>query len=142
MQAVHRAMDLRQQTAARRLEVGRRELSAQQARLEELMAYRDEYLEGYRRSMRTGFQAVAMQDYRSFLSHLERAVTQQRQLVAAMAAQARQLAEGWRQEQRQARVMAKVVDRYRIEERRSRESREQRECDDRLRRGDEGQGPD
>lgn len=134
MQVLHRAMDLRQQSAARRLEAGRRELSVQQARLTELLAYREEYLTGYRQSMRTGFQAVAMQDYRRFLGHLERAVEQQRQLVAALATQARQLADGWRHEKMQARVMAKVVDRYRIQEAQHRDCREQRESDDRVAR--------
>ncbi len=135
MQVLHRAMDLRQQAAARRLEGGRRELSLLQARLDELTTYREEYLKDYRQSMRTGFQAVAMQDYRHFLGRLDQAVNQQRALVEAAAARARQLTEGWRQEKVQTQVMGKVVDRCRVEEEQGRERREQRECDDRATRG-------
>ena len=56
-----------------------RELQKQETQLDELINYRNQYLNAFKTASESGLSAIQMQDYRIFLQRLEDAIQQQQQ---------------------------------------------------------------
>jgi flagellar FliJ protein len=106
-----------------------RKVAELERQLEQLRAYRDEYVRNSTQSS-GAMDAVKLQNYRSFLDRLGEALNQQQKTLDG----ARQEFEGrrvqWSDKRIEAESLNRVVDRFRKEEQNAADQREQREGDD------------
>jgi len=109
-------------------EAGRR-VSELERQLEQLKTYRDEYVRNSTEDRGT-MDAVKLQNYRSFLGRLGEALRQQQTLLDHARANFENRRLEWSAKRIEAESLGRVIDRFRGEEQRDAERREQREGDD------------
>ena len=134
MQPVQQLAQSREQKAVQKLGQSQQYLQAQQAKLEELRAYRDQYARDFEASGGDGLGARRVQDYRIFLGRLSKAVRQQEDVIAQCCARHEQTRHQWMESRGQSRAFDKLVDSYRREENKQLDRKEQKEQDDRAQR--------
>lgn len=132
---VQRVAESRERKAARSFGQSQRLMHDQEARLEELRRYHEEYLQRFRESSQMGMSASQLQEYRAFLEKLEKAIEAQKKIVLASRQNRTSQMENWQQKHMRSQVLDKVVSRYAQEDRKIQESREQHELDDRNQHG-------
>ncbi len=132
MQPVQRVAQNREQSAVQKLGRSQQNLDAQRARLEELRAYRDQYARDFEFSGGTGLDAARIQDYRVFLNRLSEAICQQEALLEQCSSQHELTRQQWIETRTHSQAIDKVVHRYRREEHRQQDRREQKEQDERA----------
>jgi flagellar protein FliJ len=106
-----------------------RKVADLERQLEQLQAYRDEYVRNSTQSSGT-MDAVKLQNYRSFLDRLGEAMRQHMQSLKAAHAEFDKRRALWSEKRIEAEVLGRVVDRFRKEEQHAADRREQREGDD------------
>jgi flagellar FliJ protein len=109
-------------------EAGRR-VSEVERQVEQLKTYRDEYVRNSTEDRGT-MDAVKLQNYRSFLGRLGEALRQQQTLLDHARANFENRRLEWSAKRIEAESLGRVIDRFRGEEQRDAERREQREGDD------------
>jgi len=134
MQPVQQLAQSREQKAGQRLGQSQQYLRAQQAKLEELRVYRDQYARDFEASGGAGLSATRVQDYRIFLARLGEAIRQQEAVIAECCARHEQTRRQWMESRSQGQAIDKLVDRYRRDENRQLDRQEQKEQDDRAQR--------
>lgn len=115
--------------ASSRFGESQRFLQAQQTKLKELEGYRKSYNEKSRVVGRET-DANRLGDYRAFLDRLGTAITQQTSLVKEAQDDCESKRQAWFAARRRLKAMGEVVKRYRSEENRQTERREQASSDD------------
>ena len=109
-------------------EAGRR-VADLERQLQQLTAYRDEYVRNSTQA--TGsFDAVRLQNYRSFLDRLGEAMRQHLVNIDAARADYEKKCVLWSEKRIEAESLGRVIDRFRKEEQQQADQREQREGDD------------
>ena len=134
MQPVQRVAQGREQDAMHKLGQSQQYLDDQLARLEELRSYRDQYSRDFATSGGTGLDAGRLRDFRTFLGRLGEAIRQQEALVDRYRKQHEKNREHWVASRSHSQAIDKVVDRYRDQEQRQQDRREQQESDERSQR--------
>ena len=109
-------------------EAGRR-VSELERQVEQLKTYRDEYVRNSTEDRGT-MDAVKLQNYRSFLGRLGEALRQQQTLLDHARANFENRRLEWSAKRIEAESLGRVIDRFRGEEQRDAERREQRDGDD------------
>ena len=132
MQPVVRVADQRERQAAVEMAEFRRFLDAQQAKLDELNNYRNDYARHFEQAGRGGMDAARMADYRRILARLNDAIVYQEQRLASLYNEYEQVRRRWTDTRTRAAALDKVMERYREEERREGDRREQGESDERA----------
>jgi len=132
MEPVQQVLEGAEQTRARELGDGQKRLAEAEAKLTELSTYHGEYLQTYRQRAEDGTGITKLRDFQAFLARLEQAISQQEKIVAtareAVAAQRR----NWQGAARQVKAVESVVDRWRRDEVKAGERRDQKETDERA----------
>jgi flagellar FliJ protein len=100
-----------------------------EGQLGQLKTYRDEYVKGSTEHRGT-MDAVKLQNYRSFLGRLGEAIRQQQTLLDRARAEYENRRMEWSAKRIEAESLGRVIDRFRKEEQRDADQREQREGDD------------
>ncbi len=113
-----------------------REFQQQQQQLEELIKYRNQYVEQFQQAGKAGLSIVQVRDYQLFLSRLDQAIAQQRQLVQQHQAASQQTQSNWMDKRGKSKMIDKVVENRELAEKQALEKREQRELEDRPNRVD------
>lgn len=142
MRPVQQLTQSREQKAVQELGQSQQYLQAQQAKLEELRAYRDQYAKDFQASGGAGLGATRVHDYRIFLNRLGEAIRQQENLIAQCRARHEQTRQQWVESRGQSQAVEKLVDRYRLEEDRQLDRTEQKEQDDRAQRSSSDSVPE
>jgi len=106
-----------------------RKVADLELQLEKLQSYRDEYVRNSAQSTNS-IDAVKLQNYRSFLDRLGEALRQHTKSLEAARAEYDKRHAMWSEKRIEAESLSRVVDRFRGEERRAADRREQREGDD------------
>jgi flagellar export protein FliJ len=106
-----------------------RKVADLERQLEQLQAYRDEYVRNSTQSSGT-MDAVKLQNYRSFLDRLGEALRQHVQSLKLARAEFEQRRALWSEKRIEAESLSRVVDRFRKEEQHAADRREQRDGDD------------
>jgi flagellar FliJ protein len=106
-----------------------RKVTELERQLEQLQAYRDEYVRNSTQS-NGAMDAVKLQNYRSFLDRLGEALSQQQKSLENARAEFERRRVLWSEKRIEAESLNRVVDRFRKEERSAADRREQREGDD------------
>jgi flagellar FliJ protein len=135
LKPVHRVAESREQTAAKELGDSTRYVHEQEARLEELRRYHAEYLERFHSAAKMGMSALQLQEYRAFLSKLERAIREQEAIIQDGRNVHKFKKDNWQQKHVRTQALGKVIDRYKQAETKAEDKREQKESDDRNLRG-------
>ena len=108
-----------------------RKVADLELKLQQLQAYRDDYTKN---SLQSGsgssMDAVKLQNYRSFLDRLGDAMRQQQKLLEHARAEYEKKRADWSEKRVEAESLGRVVERFRKEEQRAVDQREQREGDD------------
>jgi flagellar FliJ protein len=106
-----------------------RKVADLERKLLQLRTYRDEYGKNSSHSG-SATDAVKLQNYRSFLDRLGDAMRQQQKLLELARAEYEKKRADWSEKRVEAESLGRVVERFRKEEQRAVEQREQREGDD------------
>ncbi|HEC12663.1 MAG TPA: flagellar export protein FliJ [Acidiferrobacteraceae bacterium] len=127
---VARFAGTREQQAAVHMAESQRKLDAHNARLLELVQYRDEYAKAFQQAGSNGLEAIPMRDFQVFLEKLGNVISSQRSLVSQAQEEHAKTKTQWLKLRGKAQALDKVVSRYQLEERRQDASREQNEADE------------
>jgi flagellar protein FliJ len=106
-----------------------RKVAELEHKLQQLQTYRDDYTKNSSQSG-SSMDAVKLQNYRSFLDRLGDAMRQQQKLLEHARAEYEKKRADWSEKRVEAESLGRVVERFRKEERREVDQREQREGDD------------
>lgn len=131
MNPVLRVAEHREKDAARRLGQTQQRLQQQQARLQELIGYRDEYNQKFQQTCSAGVDVKQLQEYRLFLSRLNDAIAHQQRVIANAEREVEQARAGWLRTRTRSQALDKVRDRFIEAERREADRREQADSDER-----------
>jgi flagellar FliJ protein len=131
MQPVARVAQSRERDAARRMGKDMQQVEQQQQQLDQLIAYRDQYMEGYQAAGQAGFTVAQMREYQLFISRLNDAIAQQRQQVIACRRTSEKSSTSWRDSRSHSKKIDKVVEQRLYTEQCEQRGSEQREQDDR-----------
>src|SRR5580700_1950356 len=106
-----------------------RKVAELERQLEQLQAYRDEYVRNSSQS-NAAMDAVKLQNYRSFLERLGEALSQHHKSLDLARKEFDKRRAQWSEKRIEAESLNRVVDRFRKEEQSAADRREQREGDD------------
>ncbi|HET6554921.1 MAG TPA: flagellar export protein FliJ [Dyella sp.] len=124
------AVDLaheRQETAMQRLAEQQQKLAKAEAQLTELRRYREEYAQPA-----NGVTVSALLNRRQFVERIDQVIGQQINEVARQQRMLEQVRGQWRDAHAREQALGSVIDRYRDQERKIEERREQAEIDERM----------
>ncbi|MFQ5469322.1 MAG: flagellar export protein FliJ [Gammaproteobacteria bacterium] len=119
-------------SAARVMGEHQKILAEHEARLEELKLYQKEYSQRLAEKGQSGVDIARINEYRHFLSNLNQAVRQQQALVEMSKQALEEKNSQWAQSRAKHKALDKVMHRYRQQEHRIVERREQAESDERA----------
>lgn len=134
MQPVAQMARKRADEAAHDVAEYQRKLEDMQAKLDELVSYRDDYAHGLREKGRTGINAAQVSDYNLFMVRLNKAVEQQQVVLENTRKGLEASKQNWLDKQQRARALDTVMSRYERHERHKQSRREQQENDEHARR--------
>ncbi|MFM1885600.1 MAG: hypothetical protein RL026_757 [Pseudomonadota bacterium] len=132
MVPVQRVMQDTERSHAGRLAAARQRVAEGESRLAQLRGYLAEYVNGLSERSRRGLAGTMLRDYQVFLTRLQSAVAQQAGVVAGLQAELGAVTREWQQAAQRAKALDTVVERWRVEERRVVERREQHDTDERA----------
>ncbi len=130
MQPIVGIAENREKEAARELGVYQQNLQEQELKLNNLIAYRDEYARQFEQHCGQGLDAVRAHDYRMFLQKLNDAIVQQRETVHNARVASEQKRQVWLGTRTHAQAIDKLQGRYQRAERQQDERRQQQESDE------------
>ncbi len=133
MKPLAEVAESRERTAARLLGEQRKALTEAETKLAELLGYRDEYAKKLEFSGGISIDARRMYDFRVFLSRLSEAIVHQQRRVEQSRKEYETKRHQWYETRTKIRAVDKIIERYRGDEARASERRDQTEADDRSR---------
>jgi len=105
-------------------------MEAQQKQLQDLLRYRSEYLLKLQAQQATPQGAAQLQDFRTFLAKLDKAIELQQQRLDAAETEYTEKRQQWMASRTRKRAVGEVIDRHRRREQARDERREQFEADE------------
>lgn len=132
MAPIQRLAEEREREAARTFAETRIRLSEQQARMQQLRDYRNEYSNRFQHSGGGGMTPRQLGEYRAFLERLDRGLRHQQDVLAKADAEVVQARQDWTEAIRHRDRLEVMRTRIRCEERTLADRREQRESDERA----------
>ena len=120
--------------AAQQLGLSNKALSDQEQRLQELIAYRDEYAQQFHQTGQGGLDGRQLQSYQSFLNQLDIAIEQQKQQILNAQQNCDERRIDWRQKHTHSEVLASAVRRIKVQEQHNEQKQEQRNNDEQAMR--------
>jgi flagellar FliJ protein len=129
-----RLAEQRQQGAARSLQESHAELSRYRGRLDDLIAYRAEYLGRLDKVCLSGGSAEHIKRFMSFLARLDEAIGELQAVIRLSEQRCERCRDEWLATRARFRALDEVITRFRGEEERHRLRREQRDADERAQR--------
>lgn len=130
MQPVQRVAEDRADAAAKVYAEARKRLEEQRARLQQLIQYRQDYLNQRAANNGGAMDGFRLRDYNAFIARIDTAIQHQQQAVAVAEGEAQRTRRLWTDVLGRARAIEKVVERYQDDERREDNRREQRLSDE------------
>lgn len=134
LKPVQRFAHSKEQKAARIMGQAKKSLQQEEAKLEQLKQYHQEYLERFKQVAAVGMNANQLQEYRAFLAKLDEAIKQQQEVVAASAINHSSTKRVWKKKHSRTQALNKAVDRFQEEEKKIANRQEQKENDEHSQR--------
>jgi len=120
--------------AAQQLGKSRKALTEQEMRLQELVAYREEYAQQFHLTGQGGLDGRQLQSYQSFLSQLDIAIEQQKQQIIQAQQNCEDHRHDWQKKHTHSEVLDSAVKRIKVQEQRTERRQEQRNSDEQAMR--------
>ena len=136
---VSRIAESREKKAATEMVEFKRLVDAQQAKLDELHGYRNDYAKRLNDAGRQGMDAQRLLDYQRILTKLGDAIAWQDKRLTALKQDYEVIRRRWSDSHSRAAALEKAMQRFRAEERRAVERREQWEMDEQVQHGSRNQ---
>ncbi len=130
MRPVQQVAESREQAAVKRLGKSQQQLAAQQTRLQDLCEYRRQYTEQFSQRSSAGLDPQQVCDYRAFLTRLNEAIRQQELLIEQCRNQHAQHRDQWIDSHSHAQAVDKLIARFRKDEQKRQQKREQHALDE------------
>ena len=130
LQPVVKHVDSKQQLALQAVAFSRQQLEQQQARLEQLIVYKDEYANQPLNPQAASYSAVQFQEFNRFLTQLDDTIKRQQQVVALAQRELEIKRQKWQLSRSRSDAMHKVVDRIQVNELKQAEKVEQKVMDE------------
>jgi flagellar FliJ protein len=108
-----------------------RELEEHKKRLDELSLYRDQYSQKFTEAGKSGINVSQLNDYRHFINQLNEAIVHQQQKISETEYEFQQRRTNWTDLHSRSQALDKVATRYRNEETRQADVKEQKMIDER-----------
>jgi flagellar export protein FliJ len=126
---IHEIASISARDSGRAMDEAARKVTDLERQLEQLQSYREEYV---RNSTQSGgaIDAVKLQNYRSFLDRLGEAMRQHQKNLEAARAEYERRRSVWSEKRIEAESLSRVVQRFKKEEQRVADAREQRDGDE------------
>jgi flagellar export protein FliJ len=126
---IHEIASISARDSGRAMEEAARKVTDLERQLQQLQTYREEYV---RNSTQSGgaIDAVKLQNYRSFLDRLGEAMRQHEKNLEAARAEYERRRGVWSEKRIEAESLSRVVQRFKKEEQRAEDAREQRDGDE------------
>jgi len=125
----------REAAAAQGLADCQRRLAEHQARLQQLLAFRGEYTEQLQNAGSSGISGHQLQNYAAFLANLEHGIACSQQQLANLHEELQRQRDSWVMSRAKTQGLEAALQRYRLEQGRAEERREQAESDERALQG-------
>lgn len=135
MSSVQNMMSATEREHAQQLAAAERRDAEAQQKLDELRRYQAQYALRHQQASATGMLGAALRDYQTFYARLAEAVRQQQQVAIKLRAEREFAHSRWREALLRVKAVGSVVERWRGEERRVAENREQSDSDERVLQG-------
>lgn len=134
LKPVQQVADSREKAAAKQFGDSQRSLNGHKGKLDELRQYHHEYMERFQKAMQNGISSAQLQEYRAFIAKLNEAIRQQEQVVASSQQDRSSKQNNWQKKHTRVMALGKVVERYKKEEAKTADKKEQSEADERSQR--------
>lgn len=134
LKPVQRFAHSKEQKAARMMGQAKKNLQQEEAKLEQLKLYHQEYLERFQQMAAEGMSSTQLLEYRAFLAKLDEAIKQQQEVVAASVVNHSSSKNFWKKKHSRTQALNKAVERFQQQELKSADRIEQKESDDRGQR--------
>ncbi len=134
MQTLERVVSDAERKRAEALAACERRVSESESRLAELETYQKSYAEQFHARAGAGIGAAGLRDFQTFMARLADAVKQQIQVVAQAKADRDAQLETWQHAAQRAEAVGGLVKRWKREEQRAEDRREQNDADERSQR--------
>lgn len=108
-----------------------RNAERQQRQLDELLSYRIQYEKAFQEASESGLSSIRMQEYKYFINRLNEAINQQMLHVNNGRQQCETSQKEWMEKHNESKMINKVIEKRKYEERKHAEKREQKEIEDR-----------
>jgi flagellar protein FliJ len=131
LEMVQNVVDDLEKRRAEALALSERKVTESETKLTELEAYHASYANGFAARAGAGMDAVMARDYQAFLARLEEAIRQQQQVIVRVRAQRDGERRTWQGAAQRAEAVGQMVKRFKSEEVRAEDRREQSESDER-----------
>jgi flagellar FliJ protein len=109
-----------------------RKLAAAEARLGQLQAYRQEYLDSYSQFRKGSVHAGFLQEFHFFLEGLNKAITQAEITVAAVQEEHTLARQAWITSRAKAQAIARLMEQAQVQEQKALETMEQNRLDEHV----------
>jgi flagellar FliJ protein len=139
---VSRIAENREKKAATEMVEFKRLVDAQQAKLDELHGYRNDYAKRLNDAGRLGMDAQRLVDYQRILAKLGDAITWQEKRLNSLKQDYEVIRRRWTDSHSRTAALQKAMQRFHAEERRAVERREQWEMDEQAQNGARDRNPD
>ncbi len=134
MKPIIKIAEERENVAIKRLQDTLTRQRERQARLEELLAYKEEYQEKFSSAEGHALSAFQFNDYIAFLARLDVIVAEQRRLLAASEEEVARERHAWMKLREKTQSLEKAGERFLNEERAIQDKKEQKDADERAQR--------
>ena len=134
LEMVQTVVDDQERRRAEALAASERHVSESEAKLAELQNYHASYIRDFNLRAQSGMDGAAARDYQAFLARLDEALRQQNQVVIRARAQRDGELKTWQGAAQRAEAVGQMVKRFRTEEERAQDRREQHEADEHSQR--------
>lgn len=131
---IHKIASQKERKAATALGESIKQRDSAEQRLAELQQYHDEYLQRFANAARNGLPSNQIVEYQVFISKLETAIEQQKEIVARSQHDFDSSKQDWRGRYTKTKAMENAIDRMRSAERKDQDKKEQAAADDRSQR--------
>ncbi|WP_144395175.1 flagellar export protein FliJ [Pleionea sediminis] len=130
IEPVKRVAEQKEQQAAQSLGQAQSNFSNAQAKLDELIQYRVDYLSEFQYLAQRGMTGTQLQHYKSFLSQLDKAIESQQQRIEQLKHEVTRQRQAWQQTNQRAKVVTKYQEKMRGKEQAKRAASEDRRIED------------
>lgn len=132
LQPVQNLADDAERRAALRVATAERNQREAESKLSDLERYVEDYERQYTERAANGIGVTELRDYQAFLARLNDAIRQQRAIVSRARSESDAERVRWQDAAKRAKALDHVADKWRDEERRVADRREQNEIDERA----------